>query len=526
MSSPMGRKRPHQYYTYITTQDDPNYWWIAGWILAFPFVVVINAVWQAGTAAVAYTSGVTAGLGFGANPEPLPARRPVEGLGEPAYTQYLFGQAWRDVTHTVAVALRNQQDAIKVEFGRVAKLHFHTPQDESAAGRRNVIKGMALVAGGALGFLVADLLVVVTLLAQAALMGLLWVGGIVVIYTLRGADSALLLIRGIRITCPHCYCHVPYPGYRCSECPALHRDIRPGRFGMLHRICRCGMRLPTLLMLGSHRLQAVCPSCDQDLEESAGHAPEVVLPVFGATVAGKTQLLAAVTLAAEAVLSRSGGTVEASDEYARAWYRQVHDIRKRGTRVTKTPVTPQPGIALTLRTASATRHLKMFDAAGERFRSTNRVQELAYLRRREDRPVIVFVVDPLSIPKLWESLGEEQRRALEPMRAATSPMSVFEGTVPALHGMRAETEKARVAVVVTKADLIEEQIKAARVGANDSIRDWLAGPLEQGNLVRAIGHEFHSARYFLTDARLDQPAVSPSVETFVKWLLAERKVRL
>jgi hypothetical protein len=523
--SSMGRNRTPQYYTYVSTvSKGPNPWRIGAWVLAFPLVVLLNALYEAVVAARAYTLGVAAGLGIGPDADALPARRPVEGAGEPAYTQYFFGPAWRDVTHTVTVALRKQKEAAKTEFSRIEKLHFRTPEDDVAADRRNVIKGMALVLGGVAGFLITDVLLAVVLMAQAVALGLLWAGGIVVIYLLRGVDSALLLVRGIQITCPHCYHRIPYPGYRCPECATKHADIRPGRYGMLHRVCRCGKRMPTLLMLGSHRLAAICPHCSRDLEDSAGRAPEVILPVFGAAVAGKTQFLAAVAVAAEAVVTRAGGTVQPADDYSRTWSREVRDMQTRGTTVTKTPEALQPAVSLVLTVRNETRLLKMFDAAGELFRRAERIKDLIYMQAR---PTFVFIVDPLSVPKLWnEELDEEQRRKLATVRATLAPESVFEQTVQTLHEMRVPLRGSKLAVVVSKADLIAPQIKAARVGGDEHIRQWLAGPLEQGNLVRAISHEFAAARYFLADSHLDQAAVSPSVETFVKWLLADRGVRL
>ena len=56
---------------------------------------------------------------------------------------------------------------------------------------------------------------------------------------LRGADSALLRIKNIRILCPYCGHRVPYPGCFCpgSACDRKHRDVRPGRFGIIRRYC-------------------------------------------------------------------------------------------------------------------------------------------------------------------------------------------------------------------------------------------------------------------------------------------------
>src|SRR5262249_9936701 len=110
---------------------------------------------------------------------------------------------------------------------------------------------------------------------------------------LRGADSPLLRVKNIRMVCPACSGRVPYPGYVCpgSGCARRHRDVRPGRFGVVRRRCQCGTRMNTLLLFGSSRMAAFCPHCGHPLEHRPGEAPEIVLPFFGATGAGKTRLL-------------------------------------------------------------------------------------------------------------------------------------------------------------------------------------------------------------------------------------------
>ena len=93
---------------------------------------------------------------------------------------------------------------------------------------------------------------------------------------LRGADSAFLGVKNIRMVCPACSERVPYPGYVCpgGGCARRHRDVRPGRFGIMRRRCQCGTRMSTLLLFGSSRMAAFCPHCGHPLEHRPGEAPE------------------------------------------------------------------------------------------------------------------------------------------------------------------------------------------------------------------------------------------------------------
>src|SRR5437764_8775248 len=147
--------------------------------------------------------------------------------------------------------------------------------------------GMAV--GTALGAAIAACCALIQLVAVGVSAALVRAAGA----TLRGADSALLRVKNIRMVCPACSERVPYPGYVCpgAGCARRHRDVRPGRFGIMRRRCRCGTRMSTLLLFGSSRMAAFCPYCGHPLEHRPGEAPETVLPFFGATGAGKTLLL-------------------------------------------------------------------------------------------------------------------------------------------------------------------------------------------------------------------------------------------
>ncbi|GID31114.1 TRAFAC clade GTPase domain-containing protein [Paractinoplanes brasiliensis] len=525
-----GRNPGHYtYYTYTPPpRDTAKYWRLGFWVVAFPVIVGFGTVLQAGKSVMAYTRGVAAALGIGKDAQELSPPVPAyewDGRREPAYVQYLFGQAWRDVRHTIAVALRRQQESFKAEGGRVLKRHVHPPEDD-AADKRNPVLGVAQLVSIGLGALVAGLLLLVALAAQAVVLGLFWAGAIAFLYALRLADSGVLYVRRIRrITCPNQQCHerVPYPSYKCPGCDVLHHDVRPGKYGMIHRTCRCGRHMPTLLMLGSHRMKAVCPHCLKELEEGAGRTRELILPVFGSPQAGKTQLLAAVALATVSLLDRARGQAEPVDDYSRTWMRTVTDLRARGGSVTKTTKASQHAVSLRLSRNGSRVVLKMFDAAGETFQSAEGIRDLVYLR---GGGTLLFVLDPLSVPALWKGLDEDRRSRLEPLRAVSEPLKVLEETVQTLHQIDIDTHKFRLAVAVSKSDLVAPELAAAHVGDDRSIREWLAGPLDQGLLVRSVEHEFGTARFFLTTATLADRTVHASVETLATWVLDGEGMRV
>src|SRR5262249_50308438 len=125
--------------------------------------------------------------------------------------------------------------------------------------------GVVGVVGVVVGAVGGALALVAVFAVHAALVGaahvISWCG----IALLRLVDTALLWRRGIRITCGSCHQRVPYPAYECPgpNCSRHHTDVRPGRYGVFRRVCACGTAMPTLLVLGSHRLRAFCVHCGE-----------------------------------------------------------------------------------------------------------------------------------------------------------------------------------------------------------------------------------------------------------------------
>ena len=75
--------------------------------------------------------------------------------------------------------------------------------------------------------------------------------------------------------CMQCFHVTPWPAYQCPACAAWHRDIRPGKLGLILRRCQCGRRLPTMPLRAAWRLQAICQheGCGQPLPQGALEGP-------------------------------------------------------------------------------------------------------------------------------------------------------------------------------------------------------------------------------------------------------------
>ncbi|WP_327006423.1 hypothetical protein OHA72_03550 [Dactylosporangium sp. NBC_01737] len=490
-----------------------------------PVLVALFTVRYFVVALVQYGRGLTSGLGIGRNAEPVPlpsvSKQPSDGR-EPAYKQYLFGQMWADVRQIGKLVWRYQRTSMHGAFEKKAKPQF-VPEQPSTDP--NVPFGVAYAVAIGLGFLLATVVLAAVAALQATAFGLLLVLSIGLIYLLRVVDTGLLQLRGIRITCsnPNDYGRVPYPSYKCATCGAMHHDVRPGRYGVLTRTCACGNKLPTLLMLGSHRMPGYCPKCHEPLPPGSGQAPEIVLPVFGASNAGKTQLMVLLALAAQERFERRGQKVEPADDYTRDWIKDQSQHMSKMGMPQKTAKELRAPYVLHIRSGRrGSRTLKIFDVAGEIFDTSEHIDGLRYAMAAR---TFVFVLDPLAIERFWTSLDDKLRTKLASVRSVREPASIFENATVAFEQMDLTLTRTRLVVAVSKADLVEAELEQAGVSSDASLRTWLCEDLDQINMVNAMEQRFASVEFVLTSAVRRDDTVDDSVVRFMDAVLTNEGVK-
>ena len=370
---------------------------------------------------------------------------------------------------------------------------------------------VALLAGFAGGAVAGLTVIAVVSLAVTLLAGLV---ALVTAAALRTVDRAASALRRSAGNCPRCYEVSRRPAYRCLRCSALHRDLRPGLLGVVHRRCRCGARLPTTVTRAgrSPLLAAVCPLCGAALHPGAGAATDVRVPVFGAPSSGKTHLVTAAVVG----LLRGQDAVALADAHSKRAYAEFTAIVDGGGSAAKTDAARQP-IAVTLRFGQGRRDalVHLYDAAGEALDDPRRNEAFQYL---DAARTLVFVVDPFAVP---EVRGQFAARFADLFAAANvspgPPEPSYQATVTRLRRFGVPTARKRLAVVVSKRDLFQQLPGPA---APADTRGWLVA---QGldNLVAAAERDFGTVAYFSVSA-LDPAAAA---EPF-RWLLATEPVTL
>jgi hypothetical protein len=485
---------------------------IAALLIAPPIIVWRGSrqAWRCGRLYVTRLAGV---LGVpdpatAAQPPPL-LRHHADGGREPAYQQYLFGQARLDLKRALSQVLSEGRAEVSGDWSRIVQDRVSGPWTFGTLWRH--LMGVILLAAIGLGTLVAAGFIGIVVAVQAVVMAVLAALGIATAGVLRAVDSALLRIRRIRMHCPGCSRPVRYPSYRCPACSAWHHDIRPGRYGVLRRWCSCGeQNMPTLLMLGSHRMRAYCPhiGCGVELAGASGTAAEFTLPILGAQGAGKTRLMTALVTA---LTDCARAAVVADDTTAR----RLGDLQAAVSRNEPTlPTPPGPSRAYSLYVtapAGARRLIHLFDAGG----GSPGFADLDARRYLGVADVFVFVIDPLSIgrpPADGGANATDQRRG-------RSPKDVFDLIAQQALELGQELGASRLGVALSKADVVTGQHVPGPEADSACIEQWLN---DHGldHLTRAMHLLFREVRYFRTAARASGGRADESVVSLVRWLLA------
>ncbi|MEO3788378.1 hypothetical protein ABGB12_34045 [Actinocorallia sp. B10E7] len=144
------------------------------------------------------------------------------------------------------------------------------------SGRTAILLNSAFMATAAAAVLAATALSILPLLLTFVLWVLccaLWT----LWWALWATVARLTRVRGGPSPCVYSDCGraIVRPARLCPTCHARHRELGPGRYGVLYRRCRCGTRLPAVL--GLRRLQAHCPHCDKPLPAGYERSRVVVL---------------------------------------------------------------------------------------------------------------------------------------------------------------------------------------------------------------------------------------------------------
>lgn len=342
---------------------------------------------------------------------------------------------------------------------------------------------------------------------------------------LREGEGAWQTVMHAQASCPHpqCYLVTPRPAYKCFRCGELHRDIRPGRLGLFDRRCKCDALLPTMVLRAAWRLEAVCQRCGEPLRHGAAALRDTRIPIFGDTSAGKTRFLYAALDSLVDPTRGAGIELSFPDETSKHAAHLAFNLIRSGRETVKT--SSALPVALTCQIGFGTDKtlVHLFDAAGENYRDSQMHDSLSFLG---DGHGLVYVLDPFSIGLVRDQMTGQSAVVIRLAHAAAGdPEIVYSEVISRLRDSGVKAAKQRLAVVVSKADLLAAG--GIEVPADSqALAEWIAD-MGVHNLVLSARHDFAEVRYFAV-ASLAAVEASPAYDACapLRWLLRSQGVRL
>jgi hypothetical protein len=339
----------------------------------------------------------------------------------------------------------------------------------------------------------------------------------------RGAERARRTLLRTQASCPRCFHVTSWPAYRCPGCSALHRDVRPGRLGLIVRRCDCGTLLPTMTLRAAWPLKAVCQRCRRPLSPGAGAVRDLRISIVGDPAAGKTQFLFAALSSLMSTAERAGIALGFPDQSSREQAEIGLQRIGSGLDPGRTPATVPAGLTFRLGLGSRSTLTHLFDAAGAHYRDPQMHESLGFLA---DSQGLVYVIDPFTVPAIRRQLADLGNGPSRlGRRAAADPEAAYGEVVERLRDDGVAASAQRLAVIVAKADLL----RAAGLDLpadSDLLADWLSRSGAY-NLVLSARREFAAARFFaITSAATTDNGQPDDPGTPLRWLLRSYGVRL
>jgi len=290
----------------------------------------------------------------------------------------------------------------------------------------------------------------------------------------------------------------------------------------------CDAKLPTLDLLGRHKLQRRCGECEIPLwGKHAGRVPERLVAIVGAPDSGKTNyLLMAVNAMAngQAHAAPLRGEIDdhtQAEEVEREWQKL-----SRGIPADKTSEVLK-ALVLYVKGGLAPCQLYLYDAPGEEFTSISAMTRQQYFHLLEG---IALLVDPLSFERVRAEAG-----------AGSSEPTSLQEVVTAILGWAASGAAVgpsgklglRVAVVISKADLacvrrelrVEEPALASSAVCRETLLRWGGR-----NAIHALEHRFEAVSYFAcsplgrtVEAANRQPFLGVGMVEPLAWVLTGQR---
>lgn len=220
-------------------------------------------------------------------------------------------------------------------------------------------------------------------------------------------DKFYMIYHKLSVACPNpnCQSRFTLPIYGCDRCGVMHTRLSPGRYGILHRKCECGNKLPSTFFNGRGRLTAFCPNCNQRISGETS-VKQYAIPVVGAPSVGKTCYInMTIHDLIHEVAPKNQWKISFVDENEQQDYESLMEAMAKGMTPEKTDMDALNAYQLMLQIDKETikRRVYFYDIAGEKYTQSGAVlnnNAFTYIDG------LIFLIDPLSIYEIRNEMGD------------------------------------------------------------------------------------------------------------------------
>lgn len=450
---------------------------------------------------------------------------------QPAQVSYFFGKGYSDLWNTIKEAWAlNRQSIAEQNAKRKANKFF------SFRGGLALTSLICIAIFGTIVTAMTSALHIVILFAAFLVIYLMFT----VVWLV---DRFYMYIHKISNACPYpdCQAHFLLPIYVCPKCGVSHTNLVPGKYGILHRTCQCGEKLPTTFFNGRNNLDALCPVCKRPLKGDTA-SRQLTIPVIGGPAVGKTCLInMAIDNMVNNVAPKLGWNMDFISDTEYKQYNTVISNFKKGIVPNKTDEDALTACQLMIKLPNSKvgRRLYIDDISGEMFSDSGTIQHNNAFSYADG---FVFLIDPLTIPdynmKVIDKVNPEDYGAST--KDFDDIFDIMLSNLQVLFGLKpSDVLKKNLAVVINKGDIpgLSDEIGDAAAenymkshkdckNINDAknavCKNFLVENGE-GNFVREADEKFKKVQYFTCSAlghnKTGKPFEGKNTEKPFLWIM-------
>lgn len=324
-------------------------------------------------------------------------------VNQPAKKGYFFEQGFKDIATAIKTSWQKNAQTAQNCYKKYNKFGLMSLQ-----GIYHIFCAMSVVSFGTVFFVAISAVML-------AIVSILYLTVYIVFCLVWLFDRAYLMRKKIFTACHECKSKFLIPIYLCPKCGVKHTYLTPGVYGILHRTCRCGEKLPTVFFNGRKKLRAICPECLEEGKTTSLNDREsrpLCVPVVGGRSVGKTAYITAFSRKfVEEIAPNNNLDIEFYNESKKSIYNEiVTDYKFGSTRMTARPqdITKTSSISFSFfvkhPSLQPERLVHIYDIAGEVFTNNN---ENEVQKQYEYCQGIIFILDPFAIPSVRAKYEEK-----------------------------------------------------------------------------------------------------------------------